>query len=240
MDKFTLYDLLGLLLPGYIFTWLLNALNTIYNITPYSIIGTSWDSNIGFVFCISMIVGAILYALNFRFMRWKGYSKVTGIYQSISSLHLENPNCKELNSGLNNKAIELYEQEIFYTDDNSDTIDTKRKDELSNLQNSFYDRMYYELDYHEKLDSAKAFQSFYFFFRHLFAACWLTLVISAIISIISLTTDHITLPHCSVALPLHISIFIGMAVSLILAKWYRKRMVHKMFWSFFTHISQTK
>ncbi len=45
MNKFSLYDLLGLLFPGFILTWLLTTLSFFYHLSNHSVISNKLNSN---------------------------------------------------------------------------------------------------------------------------------------------------------------------------------------------------
>ncbi len=186
MNKFSLYDLLGLLFPGFILTWLLTTLSVFYHLSNHSVISNKLNSNLGMVFCVSMILGAALYVLNYALVQCSWYTKLTGLYQGVSDLYrsLEYP--PDVKSTLNKAAHKWFQMDLFYTNEEFVLLEDEKKKLIYQSNEEFYGRMYYELEYLEKLESPKIFQSFYFFFRQLFSVCWIGMSISLIMLSVSL------------------------------------------------------
>jgi len=65
MVKFSLYDFLGLLLPGVIFLFFCNEINNIYGIYPLHLETIDWKISAGILLCFSLIAGAALYSSSF-------------------------------------------------------------------------------------------------------------------------------------------------------------------------------
>ena len=108
------------------------------------------------------------------------------------------------------------------------------------MQDEYYDRMYYELEYIGKIENAKAFQSFYFFFRQTTLACIVLLILGIVLQLLSLFSFFsLKTPETNSILWLAALLIILLLISIQLARWYRKRMVMKMYWAYFTHLNQT-
>jgi hypothetical protein len=113
-------------------------------------------------------------------------------------------------------------------------------DEEKNLQDKYYDRMYYELEYVDKIDSAKTLQSFYYFFRQTVTACLLLLVLYFILSIVYLFSDAVMANSQANQVFWTPALLLTILVlSVGHARWYRKSMVLKIYWAYFTHLNQT-
>jgi len=241
MTKFSLYDLLGLLLPGVILVWLLNVLNSLFRVLPFPIIPSNWKIGFGILFCLALIAGASLYVFNFRLAKWAFYKRTTKIYKHVAELYLEMGWAHQMMNGtLNYKARKWYNREIFFDKASFNGLPPSEQEKIKLLQDEYYDRMYYELDYQEKMEHARTFQSFYFFFRQSFSVCWLGIFLIAALQIICFTTHNWLLqPALKPLAILLIALSLAFFLTLTLARWYRKRMVMKMYWAYFSHLNQT-
>ena len=244
MDKFSLYDLLGLLLPGIFLVWLIHLLNALFQFFSFSILPVTWDLNLWLLLCFALVAGAMLYVLNFWLVeKTRFYPRLTGLYKPVSELYLKrNAQHQFMNDRLNKQAVNWYQQEIFFSLTVFKDLQEDVQHQLKVLQNEFYDRMYYELEYHGKLEQAKTFQSFYFFFRQLFSAGLLVLMFA--VSMVALChlfpSIYLRCPPVSELLVVGGGLLVILLLSVSLAQWYRKRMVQKMYWAYFSHLNQTQ
>ncbi|MFA9372105.1 MAG: CRISPR-associated protein Csx27 [Labilibaculum antarcticum] len=240
MGKFSLYDLLGLLLPGVLFLFFIGVISHIYGLPPAFIGALNWQVNIGVSLCFALIIGATLYATNFYLVKKSWYNRLLGMYKHVTVLYLKMKFLHQLmNESLNVKAIEWYGKNIFFNKADFDILPKDQQKETEDLQDEFYDRMYYELEYHAKIEHAKTVQSFHFFFRQTALAC----IILLLLNIVLFALYFIFKPHTGksdifATLLLDGLLFSILFVSARLAQWYRKRMVMKMYWAYFTHLKQ--
>ncbi len=239
MDKFSIYDLLGLILPGAVLIFLLNTIRMIFGIFPKYNFTDNWE----IIVLFSIILGAILYMMGFILVnKTKWFPQFFGVYKSTGELYMEMTELHNtMNKQLNKRATEWYGKPIFPDIESYTLLPKKEKEKLSHLHGNFYERMYYELDYNEKLSIPKSFQGFYFFFRQLIIATSISIVVLMVCFAMSFfnwwSADTISLYE-----------FIGYFVFLVivillftwLARWYRKRMVTKMYWYFYMHINSQK
>ena len=188
MEKFSLYDLLGLLLPGFLFVYFCTVLNALFNVCPFLVDTNGLDISLGILLCFALITGAMLYAVNFwlvNYAQWynrlfKMNKHVTDLYLEMKTLH------KFMNETLNRKATEWYGKEIFYTRTKFKSLIDADQKQIKELQDEYYDRMYNELEYINKIDTPKTFQSFYYFFRQLVTANLVLLTAGIILQVTSL------------------------------------------------------
>jgi len=240
MEKLSLYDLLSLLLPGIIFIFFLNTLSSIYGLTPSWIVNDNWTSSIGISLCFALIAGAALYATNFYLVKnIKWYNRIFCMYKHVADIYFEKGFLHKLmGETLNSKAKDWYNKEIFYTKDDYYKKSNEEQKSIKDNQDEYYDRMYYELDNNGKIEHARAFQSFYFFFRQTVLACSLLLIIHTIIyTVCFIPCSCIKAPEFYSALYIFIVLTILLITSAKLAQWYRKQMVIKMYWTYFTHLN---
>ena len=240
MGKFSLYDLLGLLLPGVLFLFFCNVISNLYGFAPAFFGALNWQVNIGITLCFALIIGATLYASNFYLVEQKWYNWFLGMYKPVTVLYLKIKFLHKLmNETLNEKAKEWYGKNIFFSKADFDFLTADQQKETEDLQDEFYDRMYYELEHHAKIEHPKTFQSFYFFFRQTALACILLLFLEVFLFALHFITSlHLNKPDIFTALCLGGLLFFILFVSARLAQWYRKRMVMKMYWAYFTHLKQ--
>ncbi|WP_446784624.1 type VI-B CRISPR accessory protein Csx27, partial [Macellibacteroides fermentans] len=117
--------------------------------------------------------------------------------------------------------------------------DKEELDLLCKLREDFYDRMYYTLELSKNNEHPKTFQSFYFFFRQLVLACFILLLLSLVLYGLScLNALSLSKPDWGSLTAFASLIILILITSIILARWYRKRMVEKMYWFFYIYINQ--
>jgi hypothetical protein len=234
MQKFSLYDLLSVLFPGVILLYMLDEVRRLFYMFPLWDLTKQWDV----ILILSVIFGAVIYVVSFWLTKhWEWLYKSLGIYKHVTQIYNQSTLHKHLGEGLNRRANEWYGSDIFLPVEAFNELPKAEQKSISDKQDEFYDRMYYELDYLGKFDVPKAFQSFYLFFRNLFLASLLSalaLVVAYLISFIS----NSNFAHVDVATFVYLlALFVvTAALSVVIACWYRQRMVHKMYWFFYTHI----
>lgn len=240
MGKFSLYDLLGLLLPGVLFLFFTYAISNIYGLPPEFLGPLNWQVNIGISLCFALIIGAMLYTANFYLVKKSCYNRLLGMCKHVTVLYLKMKFLHQLmNKTLNEKADEWYAKNIFFSKADFDILPKDKQKEIEDLQDEFYDRMYYELEYHGKIEHAKTFQSFYFFFRQTALACIILLLLAIFLFALHFIPSlHLIKPDTCNSLWLGGLLFFILFVSARLAQWYRKQMVMKMYWAYFTHLKQ--
>ena len=241
MEKFSLYDLLGLLLPGILFVYFGNLLNLIFGIFKFSVSTSGWDINTLIFLCFALIAGAMLYAVNFWLIKKNWYNWLFGMKKHVADIYMELAvPFDQMNQTLNKKATDWFGEKIFFSPDELKTDDTLLTGEKRKLQDSFYDRMYYELEYLDKIDSAKTLQSFYYFFRQTVTACLVLLAIFILLSAVYLATNlKVQASEPNLILWVPVLLLLTTSLSVGHARWYRKSMVLKMYWAYFTHLNQT-
>ena len=244
MEKFSLYDFLGLLLPGVIFLFFFNLIIKLSGINLFAVFSFNLETDIIILLCFALIIGAILYASNFYLLNESTlYNKLFGMYKHVADLYLTIKSWPEsINKTLNKKAVEWYEKNIFFDNKDFNKKSDLEKAEIKKLQDEFYDRIYYELEYHGKNEHLKAFQSFYFFFRQTALSCLLLLFTDGLIFLITVLlsqkSDVILVFNIKIFYVTIILLFL-LIISVLLARWYRKRMVMKIYWAYFTHLQLT-
>jgi VIT1/CCC1 family predicted Fe2+/Mn2+ transporter len=238
MEKFSLYDLLAVLFPGIVFIYMLNAIRNLFGIFSCYNLTEEWE----LLIVLSMLFGALIYVVSFTLVsKLKWLYKTFGLYTHVTDLYYKTPLHDIVGDTLNKRADEWFHQHIFMSKPEFDALSATEKTGIRTKQDEFYDRMYYELDYAGKLDTAKTFQSFYLFFRNIFIASFISIVTGVIICLLNLVPFlHFAAPTCSDSTALVIVFAAILFASVSIARWYRSRMVYKMYWYFYSHINAKK
>lgn len=243
MEKFSIYDLLALILPGALFVFFLSIFNKLFGIIDIDLNYSQWELFIGVYLCVIIIFGALLYKFSFLLNNtffdklFKSYTKVSIIYHTEKELNFT------MNNVLNRKSQEWYNKDIFHDESAFESLNEKDKKNNSFLIGNFYDRMYYELEYLNRIDTPKTFQSFYLFFREIILASSILILIGLVLSFLVFIKwyfsfpQFITTPDLKNTIITYIILLFLLLSSTFLARWYRKRMVLKMFWAYYTHLN---
>lgn len=239
MEKFSIYDLLGLILPGAVLIFMLDILRNIFSINPEYTLTDNWET----IVLVSIIAGAILYVSTQQTVNNIKLNKhIMGLYKNVTVLYLEmNSLHSIMNKTLNIRSNSWYGKDIFISNEEFNQLTFEEKNEIKILNDEFYDRMYYELEYEKKNDVPKNFQSFYFFFRQLTFACLFSLLMTLVLFALSfLTCWQYPEPSFIDVISCFIGILLLLFTSIWLGRWYRQRMVFKMYWSFYTYLNLKK
>ncbi len=242
MEKFTLYDFLGLILPGAIFLFFTNMIIKLYGLEAFIAEQQGLNLKTGLILIFAVVMGAILYVSSDCLVKRKWYNKLFGMYRHVTDLYLE-LSClhKSIRKTLNKKAMKWFEMNIFPKGkDEFMNLPGPEKDRIKEWQDQYYDRMYYELEYHGKKEHANTFHSFYYFFRQTALACCILLVLTGAVYPLSFMSGLNLRTPDVVKMSLIIAwLLILLFFSVKLAQWYRKRMVFKMYWAYYIHLKQT-
>ncbi len=139
MEKFSVYDLLGLFLPGFVFVYLINALAITYQLPFHLNSGdNTWKIEISIYFALSLVFGAVLYAANFWLVHQNWFNKPTKMYRKVAELYQEIDNKPmKMNKVLNKKAKTWFGEGIFFRKQNGTRKRSLKKNTLSNFTKSF-------------------------------------------------------------------------------------------------------
>jgi len=235
MEKFSLYDLLAVLFPGIIFLFMLNVIRELFCLFPTYQLTDSWE----LLIVLAVLTGGVIYVISFLLTsRLKWWYKITGIYQHISGLYQTSDIHETIGSELNKRANEWYGNDIFFSKSDYNQFSESQKAEVCKLQDNFYDRMYYELDYAGKLTTPKSFQSFYLFFRNVFVASSISIFVLVMLYLVNLIPQfRFSTPDCGDTIITTIAFIFIFFCSNFIARWYRKRTIQKMYWFFYSHIN---
>jgi hypothetical protein len=209
-------------------------------IIPYTYDGSALGAEIGIMFCMSLIAGAFLYAVNFYLVKNTWFNKLTGMYKEVGEIYYDFDNFPEdLNDIFNIQSNNWFNEAAFISKNEMDNINNDAKKEIYKLQDKFYSKAYYQLEYLEKISVPKTFQSFYFFFRQLATGLLLVIVLLFILSIISwFNVFNLHQPNFQIIPWLWFGLISTFLLSVSHARWYRSRMVFKLYWHYYIHLIQ--
>lgn len=234
MEKFSLYDLLAILFPGVVFLYMLDVIRVLFGFFPDYTLTDKWE----LLIVLSAMMGAVVYVLSFWFVsHWKWMYRSVGMYKLVAELYLKTGIHTVVGAILNKRANEWYQKDIFYSKSDYDQQSDADKKVIEDLQDEFFDRMYYELDYADKLAVPKSFQSFYLFFRNLSLSALISLLSLGLLCLVNfLSWTHfadIDWNNLSIIL---LALVVILLASIVIARWYRERMVMKIYFFFYAHI----
>lgn len=235
MEKFSFYDLLAVLFPGAIGLYLVDAVRQLYGICPDYSLTDKWEV----VVILSVMMGGLIYRISFgltRHANW--FYQFTGLYRPVSELYFSANLHSIAGDTLNRQAQHWYGRDIFFAYQEYNELLPAIREKCADLQDEFYDRMYYQLEFDNKLSVPKAFQSFYLFFRNAFLTSVLAMLLLILLYLLHLV------PGCTLVAPttgrwlLHLTVIMAMQLSMLsVARWYRQRMVLKMYWYFYIYLA---
>lgn len=232
MEKFTLFDLLGLLLPGVLFVFISKELLDLYDLIPKEFNFTKETSltELGVWLVISIIFGAGLFRLSDLLKRSFLYVKVLGIYKPIGKIFFSMRSAEPtFLSPLNKQSRLWFNENIFLTKQDFNELKKHEQINLINKHDRFYAKAYYELQYEDKIDYPKAYQSFYFFFRQLTTGFIILIpIIFAFQWNSYLSSVNYLLTFCGTLI----------LISVILARYYRSEMVKKLYIIYSIHLNK--
>ncbi len=207
MDKLSLYDLLSILLPGSLVSLFLVM---IFNDLGYDLVGFELNDYFWLTIYLSsaFFLGSAINILTRSILGFKFYRKF-GLYAPIHELF--------------EKASANNQLKSFYDNFDVPNVDKKNREKRTAY---IWDEIYFSLEADNKISVPKSFQSFYFFFRNFFTLGFILLVLMiAPVLIHGFTKKYFILLGV---------ILLGMAISVLAAKWNRKMMVSRVYWTYYS------
>lgn len=217
MDKFSLYEFLSFVVPGFIALQIVEFFNSsIFEQAPL----LSFESNIqeSFVlFCLSLFAGIFVHIITFKMIKYRWYEQI--IYKSTQDITL--------------KSTFIQRVIPFLNDDYKKTRRHEEKDPKGNESApNLFDFAYYYLETNDKITPAKNFQSLYFWLRNMFTLFLMTIPVIFLLWLgsffIESIEDKTTLLFCFL-----ISITAITIIVVPMANWLREKLVSKIFWGYY-------
>lgn len=233
MEKFTLYDLLAIILPGALLTAGINVLLLQYGIVDKEVLSYLEKSQLfklGLWICQSILLGGLIFKISDLLIRTTLYTKHLPVFQSIGYMFYK---LKDIDvyhiSFLKDLSVKWFGHNVFLLKNEAEALEEGTRTQYAKEVGLFFSRAYYELEYEGKLNLVMKFQSFYFFFRQtLTSVLLLMLPIYAVV----MKYNHKVTP---IVLTLIMALIIW--VLTYLAKHFRNEMMKKLFITYNTHLS---
>ncbi len=231
MEKFSFYELLSFLIPGFIVVKI-----TEYYAHCFEIQSPVFSENDFFngvlVIILSLIIGLMIHTLTFKLMKYKWYKKY--VYQP-EKCHIISKSGSDLFSIIPaiNKLI------VKDMDDPgvAAKIESKADNNSTPVQNEYYpltfDFAYYYLEVNGKLTQSMRFQSLYFLFRNLFTISLLHLIVFGCIWLISIWWHIDFLPEWYYMLTLIGALLLLTYLITNIATFMRGKMIDRVLWSYY-------
>jgi hypothetical protein len=218
MDKFSLYEILSFLLPGYVLIAIfLLYRELVFNFDPISNSGLGWGGNI-LLLSIALFTGIILHVFtNWLVSKCKFLAKV--IVPTVQNYSKKKNNTHKIIPFLNGEYKKLrkhYEEPA------------KPNEAESNL----FDFAYYFLEVNDKISAAKNFQSLFYWFRNLFIISFFLLPISIIIIMIIAIGDF-SAEQSDISFWIAAINLIMLAIIAPTARWLRGKTIEKILWAYY-------
>lgn len=209
MEKLSLYSLLSVLLPGALLTLFIEVVATDYGFNTETIIQSQYFKLTLFL-SSAIFLGAIIHILTGKLS--KLYRKI-GLFTSLLNIY---------------KVSNHLRQIRYYIDAKMNNIDKRHlvKDTEHERMEFIWSEMYYELEATDRIKTSKSFQSFYFLFRNFFT---LGILLTGILIVLNICYWQSSKYLLLIGLN-----FLGMLMSYVAGKSYRKRMVERLFWIYYS------
>jgi hypothetical protein len=215
MQKLSLYDLLSVLLPGAILTLVIEFIGLNFGIEV-----SSSDLNEYFTLTLflssSIFLGSII---NISTRNLLNLYKFIGLYTPLSQIYSKSLGLVHIKPFFQN-ILDSFT--IDFSKNDNDSIENIEKRKLEHL----WSIIYYELEAKEDIGAPKAFQSFYFFFRNFFTL--------GIILFFPLLFLMINKHYEEQYLLFFVFNLISILLSIPAARWNRKQMTERMFWTYYS------
>lgn len=226
MDRFSIYELLSYIVPGYVAAKILEYYLQLYEvILPFPIDGTL-DNNL-LLLVVAIILGVAVHVLTFRLMPYKWFKWC--VYKPESH-YIKDSKFGELHK-IVPEVIKLYEEDRSHKDTASDIVLSDGT--TLKYHDWTFDFAYYYLEVNDKITQAKNFQSFYFLFRNLFT---ISLIHFVVLVVLWLTGLMGCIPVCihnldTLMMVLVLALFTVLIV--IIAQWLRGKMIDRVLCSYY-------
>lgn len=235
MNKLSLYDTLGMFLPGAFLAYGLYFCNQNWHFIdlPFKI-----DTNVLLVAVVCLILGASLFALSFYLFPKRWMQKCFGLYDKVGKIYYS----IELSSVWDSSVLDplLQDEHIKYHFMSKEEYNRASEDEKAlaiENQETIYDYAYYLLQNEGKNGAVVSNQSLYFFFRQSFLAILILTILCVVLNGLSIALNW----SSSYPIWAQFLTLIGLAfLARSLARHYRKRMVRNLYWSYFIFLQQKK
>lgn len=227
-SKFSLYDVLSIILPGIVALLLLGMLDSEFHFVYYIALHPWFKKDVVQAFLLvigGLVTGSALHIITMRLIQKKRFAGITGVYTDTVVLFKQFADLQFTIPVMNTKCMEVYNKQYL-----------EANGAATSVSNEFYSYIYYYLEVNENTRFPFTFQAFYFFYRNLFVLALIFMPVCIFTFVYKWVTT---------GFPLHVVIYLLLNLLAVflcryMAIWYRKQMVKKMFWAFYVAIASAK
>ena len=221
MEKFSLYEILSFLLPGFVLIGIVQLYQKyVFGCEHLLFSSDSKFSESIVLLCLSLFVGIVIHVSTFLLMKQKYFKWFkNAIMQSVQEISANNKFIQCTIPFLNEEYRKLRKHDELPVNENE-------------AENNLFDFAYYYLEVNGKISAAKNFQSLYFWFRNMFTISCFLLPVSMVITAIALYKGYTCNKTDSAILIMTINL-ITLFIIIPTARWLRTKYVDKVFWSYY-------
>lgn len=243
MDKFSIYELLSFIVPGFVAAKITEYYLNLYHLKiPLPMDGNLEDNLL--LLIVSIVLGLAIHVLTFRMMPYVWFK--ASVYPHEKE-YIKKSKGKELpmimpfvtQFYVNDKLHEDKAEKITIPEGKvtKQIIDRKETTGKTNDIQDYYewtfDYAYYYLEVKDKLTQAKNFQSFYFMFRNLFSISIVHFLILGILLLVSFFGKPEDSFWNKNTLWMIIFLVVITWLITVIAKFMRGKMIDRVFWSYY-------
>ena len=223
MEKFSLYEILSFLLPGFVLIGIVQLYQKyVFGFEHLLFSSDSKFSESIILLCLSLFVGVLLHFFTFWILGIKKNNWINKIVKPSVKTVSENKSIQKI-------LLFLFNEYKLLNKDNS-----KLNGDENDIEDLFHFAYFY-LETNNKISAAKNFQSLYFWFRNMFTISCVLAPFSIIILAITLIKGY-TCYHIDSAITIMIvNIFMLIILSPI-SRRLREKFIEKIFWSFYVEM----
>ncbi len=221
MEKFSLYEILSFLLPGFVLIGIVQLYQKyVFGCEQLLFSSDSKFSESIILLCLSLFTGVLIHILTYWLVRYKKNNWFKNIIM---------PSVQKITD--NDKFTQ---RTIPFLNDEYRRIRKHNENQVKEgeIENNLFDFAYYYLEVNGKISAAKNFQSLYFWFRNMFTVSCFLIPVSIVITAIALHKGYACNRTDSAILIMTINLII-LFIIIPAARWLRTKYVDKVLWSYY-------
>lgn len=234
MEKFSIYEFLSFFLPGFLGWKAIQHFCSFWGFqTPFTI-GNSTEDTL-WLLVISLFIGVIVHVFTFQLIQKVGWYKVW-VYTPEWKIVNDSDELRRIVP-----AVKNYYNNIKVHQEGTSVVVVHPNDYNIQEETYLFDYIYHCLEVNGKIDQTKNFQSLYFLFRNALSIIILYLVVTAVAALLwmlSIINNTQSFDHAHI---FSVAILSFSLACIVAARFMRKKMIHRAFWSYYLLIiSKTK
>ena len=230
MEKFSFYETLSFLIPGFILLSIISMyLQFVFGVSDLINLESKFEENI-LLICLSLFAGIGLNALTSWLFKCKYFKWIKDmIMPSVQKISENNSFIQKTIPFLNAEYIKLRKHD-------------EKSVKETEAENNLFDFAYFYLEVNDKISAAKNFQSLYFWFRNMFTLSTFLIPASIIIWLIAIIGDYNSKQELFARWTAALNVILFFLL-IPIARWLREKTVEKIMWSYYVeriHLNENK